>query len=266
MDGIWVSSLSFSLPLAEAAKTLSSLSPTASILGRNTMWSFCGTLAINFGFLVIALAILFAQDWFQCRKWGSNDVSNVTSIGDNYETSVIFIVSGYQYIASAAAFNFGYSFRRNWFRNYVLVFLFLLFTAMQFGMTLSASNFSCIWRVNCNNDHAVRFVTSTDPRAIFNIYATTEMPMGFRGFLVGLMVANLVVICAWNYFIVNNFFMESDVDHDTKENAGAALPSRNNWDQMENQKHQLEKQDNPSALWEGERQKQQKPGVLPESK
>ncbi len=218
MDGIWVSALSFSLPLAKAAKTLAMLSPTASILGRNTMWSFCGTLAINLVFLVIALAALFAQDWFQCRKWGSNDVSNITAIGDNYETSVIFIVSGYQYIASAAAFNFGYSFRQNWFRNYVFVFLFLLFTAMQFTMTLSATNFSCIWRVNCENDNAVGFVTSPDPTAINNVYATTVMPMEFRGLLVGLMVANLVVICVWNYFIVNRVCMGIKGDSDKKVN------------------------------------------------
>ena len=200
--------MSFTLPLAKAAKNLSKLRPTASILGPNTMWSACGTLVINFVFLVIALAALFAQDWFQCRKWGSNDVSNINTIGDNYETSVIFIVSGYQYISSAAAFNFGYSFRQNWFRNYVFVFLFLLFTAMQFGMTISAGHFSCIWRVNCDNDHAVRFVTDPNPMAIFNIYSTTVMPVAFRLFLFGLMVVNLVVICAWNFFVVNKVRIE----------------------------------------------------------
>ncbi|KAL3816680.1 hypothetical protein ACHAXA_003870 [Cyclostephanos tholiformis] len=209
MDGIWVSCMSFTLPLAKAAKNLSKLRPTASILGPNTMWSACGTLVINFVFLVIALAALFTQDWFQCRKWGSNDVSNINTIGDNYETSVIFIVSGYQYISSAAAFNFGYSFRQNWFRNYVFVFLFLLFTAMQFGMTLSAGHFSCIWRVNCDNDHAVRTIADfSSPPAINNIYSTTVMPMAFRSLLVGLMVANLAVICAWNFFIVNKVRME----------------------------------------------------------
>ncbi len=63
-------------------------------------------------------------------------MSNPDFIGDNYETSVIFIVSGYQYISLAAAFNFGSSFQQNWFCSYVFVFLFLLFTAIQFGMTL----------------------------------------------------------------------------------------------------------------------------------
>ncbi len=67
---------------------------------------------------------------------GSNDVGNPDFIGDDYETSVIFIVSGYQYISLATAFNFVYSFRQNWFCSYVIVFLFLLFTAILFGMTL----------------------------------------------------------------------------------------------------------------------------------
>jgi cation-transporting ATPase 13A3/4/5 len=204
MDGIWTITMSFSLPLAQAAKKLSPKRPTASILGPHTLASACGVLGINFLFLVIGLLALYSQDWFQCRKWGSTDVSNVLTIGDNYETSVIFIISGYQYIASAAAFNFGYTFRANWFRNYIFVFFFALWTALQFGATLSASNLSCIWRLNCDNDHAVRFVTGTEPEAIYNPWNTTVMPMEFRWILFVLMVVNLILVCAWDYFVVNN--------------------------------------------------------------
>jgi hypothetical protein len=118
LDGIWVL---FTLPLAKSVKNLSKLCPNALIPGPNTMWSTCGTHAISFAFLVIALAIYLAQEWFQCRYWGSNDVSNPDFIGNDYETYVIFIVSGYQYISSAAAFNFGYSFHQNWFCSYVFM-------------------------------------------------------------------------------------------------------------------------------------------------
>jgi cation-transporting ATPase 13A3/4/5 len=212
MDGIWVSSMSFSLALAEPAKMLGKLRPTASLFGPNTMWSYCGTLAINFLFLVIGLASLFAQPWFQCRKWDSSDVSNVTTIGDNYETSVIFIISGYQYISSAAAFNFGYSFRQSWIKNYVFVLLFVFFTAMQFSMVLTSSHFSCIWRVNCDLEHAVRYVTNPEPQPMNNNFATTVMPVEFRGLLFVLCVANLIVICIYNYFIVNRFHKKSDAE------------------------------------------------------
>ena len=104
-----------------------------------------------------------------CSRFSMQDMELHTVIGNIYESSVIFIVSDYQYISSAAEFNFGYSFCQNWFRNSVFVRLFLLFTAMQFGMTLSAGNFSRIWHVNCDNDHVVRVVTDPNPMAIKNI-------------------------------------------------------------------------------------------------
>lgn len=59
--------MAFSLPLANAAKTLSPKRPTASILGAHTLSSACGVLAINFLFLVFGLLLLFNQDWYQCR-------------------------------------------------------------------------------------------------------------------------------------------------------------------------------------------------------
>lgn len=127
----------------------------------------------------------------------------VLIIGDNYEASVIFIVTGYQYISSAAAYNFGYSFRANWFRNYIFVGFFVIWTAFQFAATLSASKFSCIWRVNCDNDNVVRWVTSTEPEAIYNDFNTTVMPMSFRVVLLVLMIANLVLNCAYDYLVVN---------------------------------------------------------------
>jgi len=172
MDGIWPITMAFSLPLSKAAKKLSPKRPTASVLGPQTLSSACGVLAINFLFLVFALLLLWNQDWFQCRMWGSKDVSNVTVVGDNYEASLIFLVTGYQYISSAAAFNFGYTYRAGWLKNYVFVFFFLVWTAFQFTATMTATKFSCIWRVNCDNDNAVRFVTSTEPEAIYNDFNT----------------------------------------------------------------------------------------------
>jgi hypothetical protein len=116
------------------------------------LYSACGLIVWNFLFLVIALLALFSQDWFQCRKWNSEDVSNVLIIGDNYESSVLFLVGGYQVTASAIALNFGYAFRQNWWKNHVFVFLAILWTSFVFGMTIFPSEFSCIWRVNCDNE------------------------------------------------------------------------------------------------------------------
>ena len=108
-------------------------------------------LAFNYFFIMMSLVALNQQEWYQCRKWNSNDVSDILVIGDNFETETLFIVGGYQYVSTAIALNFGYTFRAPWYKNYIFVFLAGLFTAFQFVMTLYPSNFSCIWRVNCDN-------------------------------------------------------------------------------------------------------------------
>jgi magnesium-transporting ATPase (P-type) len=152
LDGVWSISLAFSIPLARAAKKLSPRWPTTSLLSTETLVSICGILSWNFLFLIGALAALWNQDWFQCRKWNADDVSNVRSIGDNYEASVLFVVGGFQYVLSAMALNFGYSFRQNWWKNRVFVFLSLTWCCFVFVMTVHPSSFSCIFRVNCSNE------------------------------------------------------------------------------------------------------------------
>ena len=144
--------MAFTLPLAKAAKKLAPERPTSSLLGPHTMSSALGVLFLNLSFTVLALSALFHQDWYQCRKWDSNDVSNVLVIGDNYESSVIFLVTGYQYISSAMTFNFGYNFRAGWFKNRLFVALVCVFTCIHFYITLVPSKLSCVFRVNCSNE------------------------------------------------------------------------------------------------------------------
>jgi magnesium-transporting ATPase (P-type) len=159
MDGIWSSTLAFSLALAHAAKKLSPVRPTASLLGHRTMFSVCGMLGINFFFIVMALVALNHQEWYECRMWSSEDVSSVTTIGDNYEASVLFSVGGAQYISSAIALNFGYTFRAAWYTNYIFVFLSFTWALFQIVMVLVPSSFSCIWRVNCDNSVSIMMFT-----------------------------------------------------------------------------------------------------------
>jgi magnesium-transporting ATPase (P-type) len=118
MDGFWVITMAFSLPFADVAQKLAPSSPTSSILGPHTLTSVLGVLLINFLFVVLALGLLFSQEWFFCRKWIAGEIADVTAIGDNYEASVVFLVSGYQYVSSGMAFNFGFQYRAGWLYNW----------------------------------------------------------------------------------------------------------------------------------------------------
>jgi hypothetical protein len=75
-------------------------------------------LVLNLFFITVGLTLLFKQDWFQCRMWEATVVNIELDLGDNYETSVLFIVGGFQFIATAIALNFGYSWRAPWYTNY----------------------------------------------------------------------------------------------------------------------------------------------------
>jgi hypothetical protein len=116
---------------------------------------------------------------------------------------VIFLVTGFQYMASSMVFNFGYEFRRNWFRNFYFVIFSLGYTFIHFFITLKPGHLSCLWRVNCSNDNVLFAVSPPVYRPIQNAFGTTVMPKSFRGGLFGLMIANTVAIVAWDYLVVN---------------------------------------------------------------
>jgi magnesium-transporting ATPase (P-type) len=227
MDGVWVITLAFTLPLAQAAKSLSPSRPTNSLLGLQTLISVLGILLLNFMFTISALLYLWHQNWFQCRKvsqfvdrvhhilcrfdiltlctlqWINNDVAEFITIGDNYESEVVFLVTGFQYIASAVVYNSGFSFRRSGFRNYVFVALATTYMCMHFYITLVPGTLSCLWRVNCENDNVLPLLTTGEATPIQNIFNTTLMPSSFRVGLLCIMVANLVAIFSWELVAVN---------------------------------------------------------------
>jgi cation-transporting ATPase 13A3/4/5 len=203
MDGVWTISMAFSLPLAKAERTLAQTRPTSSLLGPHTMCSTLGVLGLNFGFTFLALAALFNQDWFQCRMWDGSDVSDVLTIGDNYESEVVFLVNGCQYMFTAMAFNFGYEWRQAWYRNYVFATLSLAFVAIQFYITLVPGQLSCFWRVNCDNDNVSVSLIKGELIPIKNPFNTTVMPLDFRWSLIFIMITNGILVMAWDFFAVN---------------------------------------------------------------
>jgi magnesium-transporting ATPase (P-type) len=145
-------SMAFSLPLSKAASGMGVGGPASSLLCMHTVVRIVGHLILNFAFLAIAFGVLWSQDWFQCRKWGQSQVANFQSIGDSYESSVLFLMTIFEAIATAMSMNFGHSFRQHWIKNYVFVCLSSTWMLCVFAITLFPSRFSCVFRVNCSNE------------------------------------------------------------------------------------------------------------------
>lgn len=197
--------MAFSLPFSDVADKLAPSRPTSSILGPHTLFSVLGLLIINFLFVVLSLGLLFEQDWFQCRKWEEGSVADVALIGDNYESSVLFLVSGYQYVSTGMAYNFGFEHRAGWLYNWRFVFCVIAWTIIHFTITLHPSTLSCFFRVNCSNDDVVRFATSDELVPIQNPWNTTVMPLKFREIIIVICIMNAVALCSWEYFFINGF-------------------------------------------------------------
>lgn len=203
MDGFWVIGMSFTLPLAKAADKLAPARPTASLLGVHTLSSVLGILFFNVLFTVLAIANLFQQDWFQCRKWRNSDVSNLAVIGDNYESTTLFLVSGYQYISTAMSYNFGYEFRQSWVKNVRFWLLAAFFSFMIFWAIMVPGKLSCFWRVNCENEDVLYSAAMGQTLPIQNPWNTTVMPEDYRITLLLIILLNTASNIGWDYFVVN---------------------------------------------------------------
>jgi len=204
MDGFWVVALSYSLAFSNAAKSLADIRPPSSLLGFYTMFSVVGLVFIDFIFLCIGLALLNTQSWYKCRIWDTakSDLSSLNLIGDNYESTVIFMITGAQYLSSSMAFNFGYKHRQPWLYNWRLTIFLLLYFIIHTVILFYPSKLSCLFRVNCDNENAVRSVLDNCPAAISNSWKTTMMPYRFQCDLFILIVVNTFVVMAWEMFVV----------------------------------------------------------------
>lgn len=108
-----------------------------------------------------------------------------------------------QYVFTAAAFNFGFTYRQHWIKNYLLVVLVVGFMFIHYWITLVPGPLSCWLRINCSNEYNLsKSVYVMGRVAIQNPYNTTLMPLNFRIFLAVLMTVNLLAVLGWEYFIV----------------------------------------------------------------
>lgn len=209
MDGCWVLAMSFTLVLAAPEKVLAPFRPVSGLLGLETMSSAIGMTCINFIFLVIGLGVLWKEDFYQCRPWNIDlhDISLVNDIGDNYEATVIFLVAGTQYISSGIALNFGGLHRAAYFKNWRFVALSTCFLVMQFVANWYPGKWSCIFKVNCDNENLpysiLTLYKGEKVKVIQNEWNTTLMPTTMRGKLMGLMIGNLIALICWEKLVVN---------------------------------------------------------------
>ncbi|KAI8053138.1 E1-E2 ATPase-domain-containing protein [Gilbertella persicaria] len=200
----------FAVTQAGAAKKLSNHRPTARILGPEVLLSVLGQLWINVWFLAGAFIWLYTRDdFFTCREWDARatDASKWWLLGDSFEADVLTFVSLFQFVNSAMIFNYGYIFRRAWYRNYFLVAVWATFVAIVSYWELADPNrFGCLMRLNCGNPDVLVSLGYERPDFYIEPYNNplghNVLPKSFRYQLWAYSIANMLVAHTWERFFI----------------------------------------------------------------
>ncbi|KAK9762721.1 hypothetical protein K7432_011280 [Basidiobolus ranarum] len=209
IDGFVTVGLAWALTLSKPAAKLDSERPTARLLGPATLTSAISQVFVNLIFFIGAIGLLFRQQWFVCNEFdgASADAARWWLLADSYEAELIAIVCLYQFINAAAVFNFGYKFRQSWWRNYVLVIMYLGMMSFVSVLTLADPNrMSCFFRINCGTPNIL--VEEGYPKPTWYIESYNSaighnvMPHKFRWTLFIYCLVNCLVNILVEYFIV----------------------------------------------------------------
>ncbi|CAO3599019.1 unnamed protein product [Absidia cylindrospora] len=212
IDGFTTTTMTFAITQALPAAKLGPSRPTAKPLGIETLASCLGVVFINFWFIVASVIWLFQQDWFICNEFDSSsiDASRWWLLGDNYESEIIALVVMAQFFHNGALVNFGSVFRRSWWRNYTLVFIWCCFFVHISYLVLADPNpYSCIFRINCGTSSVLEGLGYPEPWWYIDAYNAplghNVLPHYFRWQLWGFILANMVATVIWERVVVLGF-------------------------------------------------------------
>lgn len=201
--------LTYAVSQSKPAKRLEPQRPTARLLGPQTMASGLGIVLINWLFLIGAFVMLFKQSWYRCNEFDSSavDISKWWLLADNYEAEVLALVCLFQFINNAAVFNYGYKFRQSFWRNYTLLFFWMLYFAVtSYWMLADPNRFGCLFRINCGTKEVLQQFGWTPPPTYVEPYNVplghNVMPWDFRWKLWGLCVGNCAATLAYEKLVV----------------------------------------------------------------
>ncbi|KAI8393977.1 uncharacterized protein BYT42DRAFT_552937 [Radiomyces spectabilis] len=201
--------LTWAVSQSKAAPRLEGQRPTAQLLGPQTLSSCIGLVAINWAFLCGAFGFLYQQDWFRCNEFDSRavDLSKWWLLADNFEGEILAFITLFQFINNAAVFNFGYKFRESFWKNYILVFLWLLYLAFASYFVLADPNsFGCLFRFNCGTPSVLQqfgFPVPSDSIPTYNTpLGHNVLPVDFRWKMWGICIGNVVAGLAYERLIV----------------------------------------------------------------
>ena len=204
IEGIAIICLPYTMTLALPAKILRPKRPTHGLLSAITMASVLGLWAINTAFTTGALEYMRKSPDYV--RWPAKYAAGKDwwTLGDNWEATVLFFCTLFQFITSAVVFSFGSGFTRNVTRNWALMFVYAFLAGIGVVLLLTTDNDrTCVFHIASQqfNDP-----TPTSPAWIAYQEAggapSPGMSFMFRLGLFFLIAGNLACQALWQAFVV----------------------------------------------------------------
>jgi cation-transporting ATPase 13A3/4/5 len=121
VDVIIVMAVSWAITKAEPMEALGAQRPTSSLLGPTTLASVIGLTLINTAMLGVAMWMMAAEPEYV--KWPAKLSVGASwwTLGDNWESTVLFVCFSNQFVSSALSFGLGSKYRKSLASNRALL-------------------------------------------------------------------------------------------------------------------------------------------------
>ena len=135
VDLFTVIPLTFVMSYSSAYHKISKRQPPGSLISASVVASLLGQTLLHALFLLIGLALLASQDWFEPQGDG------FTNPSPGYENTTIFLISNMQYISMCISLSIGPPFRISAYKNYWFVLTILGISSFNCYLMLGPGGF-----------------------------------------------------------------------------------------------------------------------------
>ena len=136
VDLFTVIPLTYVMSYSSAYHKISKRQPPGSLISASVVASLLGQILLHALFLLIGLALLAAQDWFEPQGNG------FTMPSPGYENTTVFLISNMQYISMCVALSIGPPFRISAYRNYRFVLTMLGISSLNCYLLLGPDQYT----------------------------------------------------------------------------------------------------------------------------
>ena len=172
-----------------------------------------GQIVINLIILFIAVDVLSKQPFFVCNEFDSRyvDLRKWWEMADNYEGAMLGILTSFQIMHAACAFNIGAKYRQGFLRNKIFIAVYCSMFALLSAVLLSNPNpLGCVFHINCGTTSILNQlgykVWWDAPSTYSSSIGHNVFPVYFRVVIWFITIFNLVAVLLWEgVFILGPF-------------------------------------------------------------